>query len=96
VSTRILAAAAGWLAPAKYFNKPWGINTAYFLMPAGVVCLHCGRFPQMFEISPSIFSSGGVQHFVLPVPFSKQKVRTCYKNLFQGHVQRNTSMFLKK
>jgi hypothetical protein len=29
VSTRVLAAAAGWLEPAKYFNEPWGINTAY-------------------------------------------------------------------
>jgi hypothetical protein len=47
MSIRVLAAAAGWLAPAKYFNKPWGINTAYSLVPAGVVCLHCGRFPHL-------------------------------------------------
>jgi hypothetical protein len=25
----------------------WGINTAYFLAPVGVVCLHCGRFTRM-------------------------------------------------
>jgi hypothetical protein len=46
MSIRVLAAAAGWLVPAKYFNTPWGINTAYFFVPARVVCLHCGRFPQ--------------------------------------------------
>jgi hypothetical protein len=29
VSTGVLAAAADWLEPVKYFNEPWGINTAY-------------------------------------------------------------------
>jgi hypothetical protein len=29
VSSRVLAAAADWLEPGKYFNEPWGINTAY-------------------------------------------------------------------
>jgi hypothetical protein len=56
MSTRVLAAAAGLLAPAKYFNKLWGINTAYFLVPAGVVCLHCGRFPQIKPSAPFVIS----------------------------------------
>jgi hypothetical protein len=29
VGTGVLAAAADWLVLVKYFNEPWGINTAY-------------------------------------------------------------------
>jgi hypothetical protein len=44
VSPRVLATAADWL------DGPWGINIAYFLVQAGVVCLPCGRFPQNITV----------------------------------------------